>query len=91
MFRRRPVPTPPPISATYLNEGRAGISCAWRAQAALASIPEKFNRFANGPEGPFVVFEADHLDADNRGVSQLRTRGDSPASPSWHIIGNSHR
>ena len=56
MFCRSPVGTPPLESATVSREARAEIAHSIYA-AVLAFSPEEFDRVANGPEGPFGVFE----------------------------------
>jgi len=57
MFRRQAVPTAPSVSITASGLGREGGSRNWYKQAVLAFSPDEFSRLANGPEGPFVVFE----------------------------------
>jgi hypothetical protein len=57
MFRKQTVPTQPSLSSNASSQSREGASRNWYAQAVLAFSPDEFNRLANGPEGPFVVFE----------------------------------
>ncbi len=86
MFRKDAVAALPFVSATSSQEGRA--------QAVLLS-PEEFNRVANGPEGPFVVFEPMHW----RRLAWRQARAKAgfayerapPMRPTGQAIGKSHR